>query len=89
MFTVQQLKRFQMHDKTLCAGLIKLMERKEDLLAAVVSLFSSHQATTMHQHNHWLRMAHSLSLQAVAAALLSQLFHLAITCLAVTAATTN
>jgi hypothetical protein len=36
-----------MHNRTLCAGLIKLMERKEDLLAAVVSLFSSHQATTM------------------------------------------
>jgi len=47
MFTSQQTERFQMQNRTLCAGLIKLMERKEDLLAAVVSLFSSHQATTM------------------------------------------
>jgi len=51
MLTVQQIEQFQMHDRPSCAGLIKLMERKEDLLAAVVSLFSSHQATAMHQHS--------------------------------------
>ena len=59
MLTVQQAKRIQMHDRTLCAGLIKLMERKEDLLAAVVSLFLSVQATTLHQLSEWLRMARS------------------------------
>ncbi len=65
------------------------MERKEDLLAAVVSHFSPHRAATMHQHSCWLRMAHPLSLQQVAAALLNQLSYVAIACLAVTAATTN
>ena len=51
MITVQQIKQVQMHDRPLCAGLIKLMERKEDLLAAVVSHFSSRQATIMHQNS--------------------------------------